>query len=95
MENQLNKEKKKILFKRLTGFEPQLLSKFVQRLETSRKTRAAASGDCKVPFCQKSFAQNIFFVKGSNLWNSPPTNIASLIKVSTFKKQTSNSYSDN
>lgn len=78
----------KLFFKCLTGLAPEPLCKFVNRLDTSRSTRAATGGDCKVPFCKTYFAQNVFSVKGANLWNCLPTNIKTLTKLSTFKKLT-------
>lgn len=78
----------KLFFKCLIGLAPEPLCRFVNRLEPSRSTRAATCGDCKVPFCKTAFAQNVFSVKGANLWNWLPTNIKTLTKLSTFKKPT-------
>ncbi len=77
----------KLVFPCLYGLAPQPLFKYVQKPQ-SRSTRAASSGNCKVPFCKTSFAQSTFSVKGAKSSNTLPDHLESIADFHIFKKAT-------
>ncbi len=79
----------KLVFKCLNGLAPMPLCKFIVRLQgSSRSTRAASSGNCRVIHCKTSFAQTALSVKGVNFFNSLPDYLKSIANYNHFKKAT-------
>ncbi len=62
-----------------------------ERLQgSSRSTRAASSGNCKVLFCKTSFAQTVLSVRGVQFWNSLPDYLKSAANYNHFFKKLRN-----
>ena len=79
----------KLMFKCLNGLAPLPFCKYIMTLQScNRSTRAASSGNCKVPFCKTSFAQTAFSVKGAKSWNALPDHLKFAANFTTFKRAT-------
>lgn len=65
----------KLVFKCLQNLAPDVLCSLFSRQNRDRITRGTASGNCKISRRKTSFGQSAFSIKGSQMWNSLPTEI--------------------
>ncbi len=76
----------KMVFKCLQNLAPDVLCKLVSRQSSGRITRGTTSGNCKVERRKTSFGQSTFSIKGSQMWNTLPTEIKTIQDIKVFTK---------
>lgn len=77
-----------LVHKCLHGKAPQLLCDNIQPIQVAgRSTRNAVLGNCRVPHRKTVFGQSSFLIKGTNQWNSLPSDIKAIHNHEQFKTQ--------
>lgn len=73
----------KLVFKCLHNLAPAVLCQSISR-QHSRVTRGTVNGNCKTEWRKTSFGQSAFSIKGSQFWNTLPTDIKLTQDIKSF-----------